>query len=194
MPGIRQHDTREGGGADSVGLDISRTVLARSALRAPGIATPAGIRHRRWSLAGFGDRRHHCYFRSAECGSTSPVAPADPSRLVWITQVLRGSSTDELTITADFLDWRRLNHSFTHLAAYNHQVRNLTGVEPPAEVRTARASASLLPMLGVIPAIGAISTATRIWLGTMKFGGNRNVIGQPITLDGRPFMIIGVLP
>ena len=89
---------------------------------------------------------------------------------------------------ADFLDWRRLNHSFTHLAAYNHQVRNLTGVEPPVEVRTARASASRLPMPGVILPIGrnfhrdediagnhAVALlAYNFW--QQQFGGNRNVI------------------
>lgn len=192
MPGIRQHDTREGGGADSLGLDISRTVLARSALRAPGIATPPGFAIAAGLLLALGIGVTTAIFAVLNAVALRPLPYADPSRLVWITQVLRGSSTDELTITADFLDWRRLNHNFTHLAAYNHQVRNLTGVEPPVEVHTARASASLLPMLGVIPAIGrnfhrdediagnhAVALlAYNFW--QQQFGGNRSVIGQPI--------------
>jgi len=172
----------------------------RALRRRPGFAIAAGL-----SLAlGIGVTT--AIFAVLNAVALRPLPYADPSRLVWITQVLRGSSTDELTITADFLDWRRLNHSFTHLAGYNHQVRNLTGVEPPVEVRTARASASLLPLLGVIPAIGrnfhreedlagndAVALlAYNFW--QQQFGGNQNVIGQPVTLDGRPFTVIGVLP
>lgn len=117
MPGIRQHDTREGGGADSLGLDKSRTVLARSALRAPGIATPPGFAIAAGLLRALGIGVTTAIFAVLNAVALRPLPYADPSRLVWITQVLRGSSTDELTITADFLDWRRLNHNFTHLAA-----------------------------------------------------------------------------
>lgn len=172
----------------------------RGLRRRPGFAIAAGL-----SLAlGIGVTT--AIFAVLNAVALRPLPYADPSRLVWITQVLRGSSTDELTITADFLDWRRLSRSFSHLAGYNHQIRNLTGVEPPVEVRTARVSASLLPMLGVNPAIGrnfrrdedlagndAVAVlAYNFW--QQQFGGNRNVIGQPVTLDGRAFTVIGVLP
>lgn len=135
-----------------------------------------------------------------------PLPFHEPDQLVWITQVLRGSSTDEVTITADFFDWRRSNRSFSNLAAYNHQVRNLTGVEPPIEARTVRASACLLSMLGVSPAIGrgfqrdedvaghdGVAILTHeFW--QRRFGGEHTVLGRTLTIDARPFTVVGVLP
>ncbi len=135
-----------------------------------------------------------------------PLPYTDPARLVWMTQLLHGSSTDEITITADFLDLRRLNHSFTDLAGYNHQVRTLTGVDPSIEVRTVRCSASLLSLLGIAPAIGRDFLRQEDLAGSdgvtilgyefwqREFGGNRSILGRSITLDGRQFSVIGVLP
>ena len=134
-----------------------------------------------------------------------PLPYADAGRLVWLTQVLKANSTDELTITPDFLDWQRLNHSFTALAGYNPTTRNLTGVAEPVEVRTARASAALLPLLGVQPALGRNFTKLEDSPGHSQvailthafwqqhFGGDPHIIGRPITLDGMDWVVIGVL-
>jgi putative ABC transport system permease protein len=78
-----------------------------------------------------------------------PLPYADADRLLWMTQILKKNSTDEVTITPHFLEWRRQNHTFTDLAGYNYQTRNLTGLDEPLELHTAKASASLLPLLGV---------------------------------------------
>src|SRR5262245_6888164 len=62
--------------------------------------------------------------------------------LLWMTQILKKNSTDEVTITAHFLEWRRQNQSFVDLAGYNYQTRNLTGIDEAMQLRTAKASAS----------------------------------------------------
>src|SRR5271155_5185099 len=49
-----------------------------------------------------------------------PLAYSDPDRLVWMTELLHGSSTDEVTFTPHFLEWRRPNRTFQNLAAYNY--------------------------------------------------------------------------
>ena len=41
-----------------------------------------------------------------------PLSYAHPQQLVWITQVLKANNTDEVTFTADFLDWRAGNRAF----------------------------------------------------------------------------------
>src|ERR1700761_4353430 len=56
-----------------------------------------------------------------------PLPYSDPDRLVWFTELLHGSSTDELTLTPHFLEWRRQSKSFAALAGYQFQIRNLTG-------------------------------------------------------------------
>ncbi len=135
-----------------------------------------------------------------------PLPYSDPDRLVWMTQVLKANSTDEITITPDFLDWRRQNHTFIDLAGYNYWTRNLTGLAEPFEVDAAKASASLLTLLGVQPFLGrnflkqedykghdqVAMLSYEIW--QQQFGGDRHIIGRPIALDGEHFTVVGVLP
>ena len=71
-----------------------------------------------------------------------------------MTQVLKMNSTDEVTLTAHFMEWRRQNQTFIDLAGYTYQTHNLTGLDEPMQVRTAKVSASLLPLLGVQPVLG----------------------------------------
>lgn len=135
-----------------------------------------------------------------------PLPYADPDRLVWMTELLHGSSTDDLTLTPHFIEWRRQNHTFQSLAGYNYQTRNLTGLDQPIEVHSVRASAALLSLLGIQPAIGrnftpeedskgaepvAILSHT-LWRG--QFAADPKIVGRTIVLDGQPFRIIGVLP
>jgi predicted permease len=135
-----------------------------------------------------------------------PLPYRDPAKLVWITQILKGNSTDELTITPDFLDWRRLNHSFLYLTAFNPGLRNLTGLAEPMQVSAAKASADLLPALGIQPAKGrnfrreedqkgkdhVAILSHALW--QRSFGGDPAWIGRSITLDGESFEVVGVLP
>jgi putative ABC transport system permease protein len=135
-----------------------------------------------------------------------PLPYADPDRLVWMTQLLHGSSTDEVTLTPHFLEWRRQNQTFEGLAAYNYQTRNLTGLDQPMEVHTARVSAVLLPLLGMQPAIGRNFTSQEDSKGAeavailsdalwhSQFSADPKIAGRPVMLDGQQFRIIGVLP
>lgn len=135
-----------------------------------------------------------------------PLPYTAPERIVWITQVLRGNSTDEVTITPDFLDWRRLNRSFEHLAGFNYQQRTVTGEGDPMQVESARASAALLPALGIQPALGrnfrreedlrgshhVVILTHGLW--QRRFGSDPKVLGRSVTLDGEPYEIVGILP
>jgi len=135
-----------------------------------------------------------------------PLPYADANRLVWMTQILKKNSTDEVTLTGYFLEWRRQNQTFIDLGGYNYQTRNLTGRDEPMELLTAKASASLLPILGVQPVLGrnflkqedykgrdqvALLTSS-LW--REQFAGSPKILGQTIILDGSPYTIVGVLP
>src|ERR1700683_5774063 len=50
----------------------------------------------------------------------------DADSLLWMTQIVRANSTDEVTITPHFLEWRNQNRSFTALAGFNSHTRNFT--------------------------------------------------------------------
>lgn len=135
-----------------------------------------------------------------------PLPYPEPGKLVWMTEVLKKNSTDELTITAHFLEWRRQTQTFTGLAGYNYQTRNLTGIAEPMELETARASATLLPLLGVRPALGRNFLQQEDYKGRdhvallghalwqQGFGADPNIVGKAVTLDGNAVVVVGVLP
>ena len=135
-----------------------------------------------------------------------PLPYADADRLIWMTQILKNNSTDEVTLTAHFLEWRRQNHTFSELAGYNFQTRNLTNIDEPLEVASAKASASLLPILGVQPILGRNFLKQEDYKGRdqvallgytlwqQRFAADPKIIGKPITLDGSACVVVGVLP
>jgi putative ABC transport system permease protein len=135
-----------------------------------------------------------------------PLPYADAERLVWIGESIRGTTTDEVTLTPDFLDWRGQNGLFTGMAAFNFFTRTLTGAGDPVPLRTVKASADLLPLLEVQPMLGrnfARSEDERgrdsvailsYGLWQRSFGGAKEIIGRPITLDDQVFTVVGVLP
>jgi len=91
-------------------------------------------------------------------------------------------------------------------AAYWRDGLRLTAPGDPVEVAIARGSASLLPLLGIQPALGrwflpgeegAGAPALAVipyGLWQSRFGGSTTAIGATVTLEDRPFEIVGVLP
>ncbi len=101
---------------------------------------------------------------------------------------------------------RDRNQSFSGVAVYTNDNFNLTGRGEPLQVPIARVSANFFSLLGVQPQLGRTFTedegrpegkyvvmiSDALWHS--RFGGDRNVIGQTITLDTTPHTIVGVLP
>ena len=101
------------------------------------------------------------------------------------------------------LDIGNMHQDFAGVAAYTTQRANMTGLGDPVEVQAAVVSPALIPVLDVHPVIGRVfgpgdvhqpvavlSYAT--WTG--RYGRDRSVLGKTITLDGRSYTVIGVLP
>jgi hypothetical protein len=105
-------------------------------------------------------------------------------------------------------EWKRRSQSFSRLALYKDWPQyNLSDSGAlPEEVRSTICSWDLFDTLGVQPLIGrsftpeddqpsASGTVILSWaLWKRRFGGNDSVIGQKISLDARPYNIIGVMP
>ena len=135
-----------------------------------------------------------------------PFPYPEADRLVWIGETLKGNSTDQVTLTPDFLEWRDHNSAFTGIAAFNFFTRTLTSVGDPLQLHTAKASSTLLPILRVQPFFGrnfsrkedqkgsdqVALISYRLW--QKSFGGDRGVLGRSITLDDQAYAVIGVLP
>lgn len=135
-----------------------------------------------------------------------PLPYPEPDRLVWIGETLKGNSTDQVTLTPDFLEWRDHNTVFAATAAFNVMTRTLTNAGEPLQLHTARASSTLLPVLQVQPLFGRNFSQKEDRKGSdpvalisydlweRNFGGDRNVLGRSVTLDDRAYAVIGVLP
>jgi putative ABC transport system permease protein len=106
---------------------------------------------------------------------------------------------------AAFPDWKKYQTSFEGLAVVRDGSYNLTGAGDPLRVYVGKATANVFPTLRVRPALGRGFTAEEETPGKgdlvvlshgfwqRQFGG-RGVLGETVTLDGRPHRIIGVMP
>jgi len=135
-----------------------------------------------------------------------PLPFGAPDRLVWLNGKM--PMTDEAGVSPpDFRDYRASNRTFDGLAAmgYAPGPANLTG-DKPEQVLTTIASANFFDCLGVRPLIGRdfLPTDEQVNLpqvailgyGLWKrnFGGDRNVLGRAIRMDGQSLTVVGVLP
>ena len=83
---------------------------------------------------------------------------------------------------------------------------NLTGAGDPERLRGRRVSASFFPLLGIEPQIGRTFTSTEDQPGSnrvvvlshalwrRRFGGDDGIVGKPLTLNGEPYIVVGVMP
>ncbi len=106
----------------------------------------------------------------------------------------------------NFLDWRQQSHAFSQMAAVHNLGFNLSGVTQPENIEGLAVSPNFLSLLGVRPFLGrdflpeeetagtapVVLLSYQLWQSHM--GADSNVMGRSITLDGRSFTIIGVLP
>jgi predicted permease len=107
---------------------------------------------------------------------------------------------------ADFLDWAEKNRSFTAMAAFARGTADLTGHGDPVQVPTASVTSRFFDVLGVRPLLGRTFltgedvldqnriaiVSHRLW--RQHFGGNSEIVGRDIVLDGVGMQIVGVLP
>src|SRR5262245_39748644 len=102
-------------------------------------------------------------------------------------------------------EWRAQSQSFEDMAVFDPVSVTLTSSAETERISVARISPNFLPLLGVQPVHGRSFSAEeaderrrvalishRFW--QTRFGGSHNAIGAPVTLDGLPSEIIGILP
>jgi predicted permease len=106
-----------------------------------------------------------------------------------------------------FLFWREHSRSFEAMAARGVVIGfNLSGGNEPEYVSGMKVSGDFFRVFGARPALGRSFTAdedrpggSRVAVLTdslwrRRFGGNPGLIGQTITLNSEPYIVIGVLP
>ncbi|MBL8113221.1 MAG: ABC transporter permease [Acidobacteria bacterium] len=130
---------------------------------------------------------------------------AAPDRLVVVHAREAASDSQPFSIP-DFLDLRAESKSLERLAGFSSWSANLTGIEQPVRLSAQWATAGFFELLGVRAAVGRTPLpeeerpgGTRVVLlgdalWRTQFGGDPSVVGQTLTLNGEPFVVLGVLP
>ena len=171
----------------------------RQMRRSPGFAVTAIL------VLALGVGAATAIFAFVDAALIQPLPYPQPNRLMDVTESLALFPRGNLSYQ-DYLDWRRLNTSFSSLAAYENTgdlLQSSNGTEPLSGLDV---TANFLSTLGVQPALGrnfrpaedapsAPSTMLLTDRGWQRwFGGRRDVIGKTVEMSGEPVTIIGVLP
>jgi len=131
-------------------------------------------------------------------------------RLVWIDETTPAGDRFSVSLP-NALDWQSSAESFSAIGAF--QLRNASldaavdGTGEPRRVLEAPVSAEFFTALGVRPALGRLLPADSFTPGSdagyavvsdalwrRELGGDPSVVGRTVTLDGRPTVVVGVLP
>ena len=129
----------------------------------------------------------------------------DASRIVAIQELDPKGSRVQVT-SANFLDWRKQNTVFEHLAAIRYDAVNLALADRALRLNMAATSANFFDVFGVGPQLGrlfvpadedaghapVVVISYNLWQG--QFGGQADVVGKNLVLDGSTYSIIGVAP
>lgn len=136
-----------------------------------------------------------------------PLPYPEPGDLIWVWAENAAGSQNSVAYL-DYLDYRDGTEAFESLATFMRfrQTRILNGGEEAEQVVTFRVSSNFFATLGVPPARGRSFTPEEEVSGEAnvailshgfwqrRFGGNTEVLGSVLLMDGEPVEIVGVMP
>src|SRR5262245_12817709 len=144
-----------------------------------------------------------------------PLPYRQPTPLVRLfeTNPLR-NWTRNIAAPANYADWRARNKVFTDIAAYEQFNATgsganelfLTGFGEPQGLKAMGVSGNLFAVLGAAPLMGRTFTDEETFEGKSRvvvlsyglwqtaFGGDPGILGKAITLSGRSYDVVGIMP
>jgi putative ABC transport system permease protein len=135
----------------------------------------------------------------------NPLPYHDPQQLVSMFQEIPNFKNGSISYP-NFIDWRKMNSTFSSMAAYRGAGFNLAGSGEPEHLTGEMISAGFFEILGVNPILGRTFTAEEDSLGAnpvvmisealwrRKFGSRPDIIGQRLILDDVGRTVVGVVP
>ena len=137
-----------------------------------------------------------------------PLPYDDQDRLVLVREGRRGESIEmyDGVPVGNFRDYESAVTSFAGVTQYTVRTGNLTGLEFPEQLNVVEGTPNLFEVLGVQPSVGRGFRADEgaAGLGDVvvlehdfwkrRFLGDPGVLGRPLTLDGHPYTIVGIMP
>ncbi|MFC1660454.1 ABC transporter permease [Gemmatimonadota bacterium] len=146
-------------------------------------------------------------FSALNASVLRPLPYPDPEELVWGWKANENLRENSLSFD-DYLDYRNGVQAFESLGAFyvfNPQVL-VTGTEEAERISSSLVTPNFFSTLGVGPMMGrsfrpeeAVEGGPDVailshayWQG--RLGGEPDIVGQTLTLDGRPTEVVGVMP
>ena len=131
----------------------------------------------------------------------------DPDRIVtlWENNTKEGIPRDDVS-PANFLDLRERQQAFSEIAFANPNSLDYVGGEEPEVLRAAMVSQGFFQVFGAGAYYGRTFLPEEYEAGKnqvvmlshgswqRRFGGDKNIIGKTLTLDGLPTTVVGVMP
>ncbi|MGH9930300.1 MAG: ABC transporter permease [Pyrinomonadaceae bacterium] len=134
-----------------------------------------------------------------------PLPYPESDRLVFLNETSK--TMDEMSISyPNFTDWRNQNQVFEKIGVYNRSSYNLTGTGEAERITTGQVSADMFAALRVKPAVGRLFTNDEDKPGAppvvvlsyplwqRRFGGQASILNQQLTLNGKSYTVIGIMP
>jgi predicted permease len=144
-------------------------------------------------------------FSVVNCVLISPLPFPASDQLVSLFEEIPNFKNGSISYP-DFVDWRRMNRTFTAIAAYRSSGFNLSGEGEPERLQGEMVAASFFEILGVRPLQGRTFSNDDDRLGAnptvmiteglwkRKFGSASDIIGRRMILNGIVRTVIGVVP
>jgi putative ABC transport system permease protein len=135
-----------------------------------------------------------------------PLPFAEPDRLVWVWGNIKSGGNRASVSPPDFLDYRQQNNAFEEFAASMQLRLNYTGGDEPERLEASGVTGNYFQALGAKPAFGrtfllenekpgsdqVAVLSYRLW--QKRFAGDPAIINKTITLNGKSFAVLGVMP
>jgi len=171
----------------------------RQLMKNPGFAATAIV------VLALGFGASVAIFAFVEAALIKPLPYQNPTRLVSLYESMPTCPRCNVSYQ-DFLDWKRRNKVFSSLEAWGYSEYQLNTSEGAEPVPGVRVTDGFFRTLGVTPILGrdfyagedspgaahSVLLSYETW--QRRFGGDKSVLGRPVTLSDTTYTIIGVLP
>jgi len=135
-----------------------------------------------------------------------PLPYRHPEELVYVQEILEKYGANPFVGVSEFAAWRDQSRTLTPIAAYTDSWFNLTGGGDPERITAGLATSAFFSLLGVRPLTGRLflpeedrpggpSVAVlseALW--KRRYGGDPSVVGRGVTVGGKVYTVVGVLP
>ncbi|HEU4996014.1 MAG TPA: ABC transporter permease, partial [Gemmatimonadaceae bacterium] len=135
-----------------------------------------------------------------------PLPHRDGDRLIYLRQSINGPGGENIVFSVpEILDFRNSAKTLGGIAEYSSMTYTLRGESDAVRINVGLVTGNYFQVMGLSPVLGRLlnegDDGTKVppvmvlthsyWMH--RFGGDRNVIGRKVIVDGKPVEIVGVV-